>query len=87
MISNVNIYEGSQLLCDRIKNALELSCSILTKTLSPKNIIKPWISGEICANINQKRPNYYSLVRQNKMPLQFYARFINFVKNQVSQQK
>ena len=35
----------------------------------------------------KKRQNYYSLVRQNKMPHQFYARFRNFVTNQIRQAK
>ena len=66
IINNANINEATQLLLDRINNAFKLCCPIRTKTLSPKNTTKPWISGEICANI-KKRQNYYSLVRQNKM--------------------
>ena len=56
------------------------------KTLSAKNTTKPWISGEICANI-KKRQNYYSLVRQNKMTHELYSRFRNFVPNQIRQAK
>ena len=70
IISNDNINEAKQLLFDRINNAFKLSCPIRTKTLSPTLTTKPWISGEICANI-KKRQNYYSLVRQNKMSHQF----------------
>ena len=61
IINNDNINEATQLLFDRINNGFKLCCPIRTKTLSPKNTIKPWISGEICANI-KKRQNYYSLV-------------------------
>ena len=86
IINNDIINEASQLLFDRINNAFQLCCPILTKTLSPKNTTKPWISGEICANI-KKRQNYYSLVRQNKMSHQFYSRFRNFVTNQIGQGK
>ena len=57
---------------------------IRTKTVSPKNTTKQWISCEICANI-KKLQNYYSLVRQNKMSHQFYSRFRNFVTNQIRQ--
>ena len=65
-IINNNINKATQHLFDRFNNAFKLCCSIQTKTLSPKNTTKPWISREICANI-KKRQNYYSLVRQNKM--------------------
>ena len=71
IISNDNINEATQLLLDRINNVFKLCCHIRKKTLSPKNATKPWISGQICANI-KKRQNYYSLVRQNKMSRQFY---------------
>ena len=72
IISNVNINEATQLLFDRINNAFKLSCPIRTTTLSPKYKNKPWISGEICANI-KKWQNYYSLFRQNKMSFKFYS--------------
>ena len=82
IISNVNIYEVTKLLFGRINNAFKLSCDIRTTILSPKHTIKPCISMEICANI-KKRPNYCSLVRQNKISIQFYSRFRNFVTNQI----
>ena len=59
IISNVNINEAKKLLFDRINNAFKLCCPIRTKTLSSKNAIKPWIAGEICANI-KKRQNYFT---------------------------
>ena len=73
-------------LIELINNAFKLCCPIRTKTVPPKITTKPWISCEICANI-KKRQNYYSLVRQNKMSHQFYARFRNFVTNQIRQAK
>ena len=45
IISNVNINEATQLLFDRINNGFKLCSPIRTKTLSPKNKTKPWISG------------------------------------------
>ena len=45
IINNMNINEATQLLFDRINNAFKLCCPIRTKTLSPKNTTKPWISG------------------------------------------
>ena len=51
IINNDNINEATQLLFDGINNAFKLCCPIRTKTLSPKNTTKPWISGEICANM------------------------------------
>ena len=68
IISIVNINAVTPLLFDIINNAFKLCCPIRTKTLSTKNKNKPYISGDICANI-KKRQNYYSLVRQNKMSL------------------
>ena len=44
IISNVNINEATQLLFDRINNPFKQSCPIRTKTCSPKNTTKPWIS-------------------------------------------
>ena len=86
IINNDNINEATQLLFDRINNYFNLCCPIRTKTVSPKNTTKPWISREICANI-KKWQNYYSLVRQNKMSHQFYSQFRNFVTNQIRQAK
>ena len=86
IISNANFNEATQPLFDRINNAFKLCCPIRTKTLSHKIATKPWISGEICADI-KKRQNYYSLVRQNKMSHQFNARFRNFVTSQIRQAK
>ena len=71
---------------DRINIAFKLCGPIRTKTLSAKNTTKPWISGEIYANI-KKMQNYYSLVRQNKMSNQLYARFRNFVTNHIRHAK
>ena len=51
IINNINFNKATQLLFDRINNGFKLCCRIRTKTLSPKNTSKPWISGEICANI------------------------------------
>ena len=68
IINNDNINEATQLLFHRINNAFKSCCPIRTKTLSPKNKYKPWISGEICANI-KKRQNYYSLVTKRKCPI------------------
>ena len=78
IISNVNINEATQLLFVKINNAFKLC--------SPIGTTKPWISGEICANI-KKRQNCYSLVRRNKMSHQFYTRFRYFVTNQIRQAK
>ena len=84
--NNDNINEAKQLLFDIINNAFTLCCPIRTRTLSHKNTTKPWISGEISANI-KKRRNYHSLVRQNKMSHQLYLRFRNFVTNQIMKAK
>ena len=82
----ITIDHTKQCLFDRINNAFKLCCSIRTKTLSPKNTTKPWILGEICANI-KKRQNYYSHDRQNKMSHQFYSRFKKFVPNKIREAK
>ena len=58
----------------------------MNKTLSYKYTAKPWISEQICVNI-KKTQNYYSLVRQTKMLIQFYARFRHFVTNQIRHEK
>ena len=55
IISNVNINEATQLLFHRISNAFKLCSPIRTNAFSPKNTTKPWISGEICANIKKKK--------------------------------
>ena len=50
--------------------------------------IKPWISGDIkfCANI-KKWQNYYSLLKENKISLQLYEGFRNFVTNEIKRTK
>ena len=52
IISNVNIYEATLLLFDRINNLFKLCCNL---TLSPKNTTKPLILDAICANIKKRQ--------------------------------
>ena len=52
IISNVNIYEATLLLFDRINNVFKLCCNL---TLYPKTITKPLILDEICANIKKRQ--------------------------------
>ena len=59
-INNDNNNEATQLLFDKINNSFKLCCSIRTKTLSPKNTTKPWISGEICANIKKRQKQLFT---------------------------
>ena len=64
----ITFNEATQILFDRINNAFKLCCPIRTKTLSPKNTTKPWISGEICANI-KKRQTIIHLLDKIKCPI------------------
>ena len=55
IINNDNISEVTQLLFDKTNNTIKLCCPIRTKTLSPKNTTKRWISGEISVNIKKRQ--------------------------------
>ena len=60
--------------------------SYSNKDLISKNTTKPWISGEICANIKICKTIIH-LLDNKKMSHQFYARFKMFVTNQIRQTK
>lgn len=51
-------------------------------TVSPKNFLKPWITGRVLADI-RKRQSYYLLHKQGKLSDTFYNRFRNKVTNQI----
>jgi len=73
-------------LVDVISNEYNLHCPIKYKTISHKDAVKPWITNEITINI-RKRQAYFCLVKQNKMPLNFYKKFRNHVTAQIRRSK
>jgi len=61
-------------------------CPIKSKTVSHKNLTKPWISEDI-RNYIRKKEAYFILLKQNKLPIHFYRRYRNFVTNQIRNAK
>ena len=61
-------------------------CPIKTKTLTRKDIEKPWINVEIKTNI-KRRQNLLLLYKQNKTSVTVYNRFRNLVTNQIRSSK
>lgn len=81
------------LACDNINETLikfndvvmkyyNLFCPIRSKTLSPKDLLKPWIDSETKINI-RKRQRYHLLYKLGKMSKEYYNRFRNFVTCQI----
>ena len=64
----------------------KLCCPIKFKTLSNKDLKKPWIIREIISNI-KKIQHYFALYCQNKIPKDFYTHFQNFVTRQIRRSK
>ena len=73
-------------LTHAVDNAYKLCCPIKSKTLSNKDLKKPWISREIISNI-KNRQHYFALYCQNKNPKDFYTHFRNFVTGQIRRSK
>ena len=57
-----------------VDNTYKLCCPIKSKTLSNKDLKKPWISRETISNI-KKIQHYFALYCQNKIPKDFYTHF------------
>jgi hypothetical protein len=74
------------LLTEVIYDMFNDCCPIRVKTVSPKNVTKPWIKGEILCNI-KKRQNYLLLYRQGKLSKYVCSRFRNFVTSQIRSAK
>ena len=81
------------LMCDDVNEAiakLELilyqifneHCPIITKTLSPKNRSKPWITSEILSLV-KKRHNLFVLLRAGRVSKLTYNRYRNFVSSRL----
>ena len=81
---NCNTAMGS--LAHAVDNTYKLCCPIKSKTLSKKDLKKPWISCEIISNI-KKRQHHFALYCQNKIPTDFYTYFRNFVISQIRRSK
>ena len=73
-------------LAHTVDNTYKLCCPIKYKTLSNKDLKKPWISHEIISNV-KKRQNYFALYCQNKIPKDFYAHIRNFVNGEIRRSK
>ena len=65
-----------------VDNTHKLCCPTKSKTLSNKDLKKPWITSEIISNI-KKRQHYFVLYCQNKIPKDFYTHSRNFVTGQI----
>ena len=63
-------------LAHAVDNTYKLCCPIKSKTLSNKDLKKPWSSGEIISNI-KKRQHYFALYCQNKIPKKFYTQILS----------
>jgi hypothetical protein len=86
----LNQYDFSEIIntndCDLAIKQLNLivdkcytsCCPLKTKTISHKDITKPWITNDIKSNI-KRRNKYYSLFLQGKVPKLFYSQFRNQV--------
>ena len=57
-------------LAHAVDNTYKLCCPIKSKTLSNKDLKKPWISREVISNI-KKIQHYFALYCQNKIPKDF----------------
>ena len=73
-------------LAHAVDNTCKLCCPIKSKTLSNKDLKKPWIASEIISNI-KKRQQYFAQYCQNKIPKDFFTHFRNFVTGQIRRSK
>ena len=63
-----------------IQEAYDLCCPIITKSVSPKSLSKPWINNSIQQHI-KRRDNLFKLKCQGVITKDSYNRFRNFVTN------
>ena len=81
-----NCTTAMESLAHAVDNTYKMCCHIKSKTLSNKDLKKPWISDEIISNI-KRRQHYFALYYQNKIPKDFYTHFPNFVTRQIRRSK
>ena len=62
-----NCTTAMESLAHAVDNTDKLCCPVKSKTLSNKDLKKPWISSEIISNI-KKIQHYFALYCQNKIP-------------------
>ena len=70
----------------KIMHVFNTHCPIVTKYISPKDTLKPWINRVIKLDI-KKRENYFKLYRRNLMTKQEYANFRNYVTSSIRHAK
>jgi len=61
-------------------------CPIKTKTISPKKLLKPWITPNIL-QLMKRRDNLYRLHRNGVIPLDTCKRYRNFVTKEIKKSK
>ena len=73
-------------LQDIIDETFRSSCPLITKTISFKNAIKPWITDKILTHI-KKRQHYFILYRKNVITKKTYSNYRNFVTSLIRKAK
>ena len=73
-----DINQSIEVLHNKILEKLNETCPIITKTISPKDKIKPWITPEIKSMIKHKQ-FLYRLKLLNSVTPQVFNRFKNYV--------
>ena len=67
-----NCTTAKESLAHAVDNTYKLCCPIKSKTLSNKDLKKPWFSREIILNI-KKRQHYFAIYCQNKIAKDFHT--------------
>lgn len=96
--NSINFHDFSSIVqCDEVDSGIAmLDCAIMhyfnihrpviTKTVSYKNFLKPWIDGDTRAKI-KKRSNYYILYKLGRMSRSEFNRYRNMVTSEIRTKK
>ena len=81
-----NVDDGFETFYFRLLSLYDTHCPVITKHVSYKDDIKPWIDYDVKMKI-KKRHNYHVLQRVGKMSREAYCRYRNMVTSEIRKKK
>ena len=79
---STNLDEHIELLHSKLLQNFYSCCPIKTKTISPKDKLKPWIDSNLKI-LMKRRQNFFNLYKQNLVSKQFYNYYRNMVTKKI----
>lgn len=81
-----NVDQGISDFIQKLYCLFNECCPVKTKSVSYKNLIKPWIDRDVKRKI-KLRQNYHILYKQGKMSREYYTRYRNDVTSEIKRKR